>query len=156
MTIINDLARHINAEQYAAHAYRALANWADANAFPGLAAWADAASAEEQTHAMAFIAFARTRSYGQTGPVALYPLAAPPDVSSYGDALAAALTIELSVAESLDALCKAGDEATAQLAGDYLLKEQWPAIHAIEQYLLRVRRGAPLDLLDAELFEEAA
>ena len=145
------LLRHINAEQYAAHAYRALASWADANGYPGLRGWADAASEEEQRHALVFIAFARTR-----GLVRLLPLDAPPDVGDYAAALEAALTIERGVAASLEALAQAGDEAAAQLAGDYLLTEQWPAIHEIEIYLLKARRSTDLDLLDAELFEEGA
>ena len=145
------LLRHINAEQYAAHAYAQIASWADANGFEGLRGWADDAAAEEQTHAKAFIDYARLR-----GPVRMRPIVAPPEVTGYLDALRMALDVEKAVADSLQSLVDASDqdEGTATIAGDYLLKEQWPAIHQLEIYIKRVSRGAPIDLLDAELFEE--
>jgi ferritin len=146
------LLRHINAEQYAAHAYNQIASWADAQGFMGLRDWADDAAAEEQQHAKAFIDYARTR-----GAVVMRPIASPPAIGGYAEALRIALEVEQAVAQSLQELASFSndDDATETIAGDYLLKEQWPAIHFLEQALRKVQRGAPIDLLDAELFEEA-
>lgn len=145
------LLRHINAEQYAAHAYAQIASWADANGFEGLRDWADAAAHEEQEHAKAWMDYARLR-----GAVRMRPIAAPPELNGYMEALRVALDVEKAVAASLQEIVNASpeDEGTATLAGDYLLKEQWPAIHQLELYIKKVGRGAPIDLLDAEMFEE--
>ncbi len=146
------LLRHINAEQYAAHVYAHIASWADSQGFLGLRDWADHAAVEEQQHAKVFIDYARTR-----GTVVMRPIASPPAIVAYAEALRIALEVEQAVARSLQELASFSDDddATETLAGDYLLKEQWPAIHFLEQALRKVQRGAPIDLLDAELFEEA-
>ena len=146
------LLRHINAEQYAAHAYLQIASWADAQGFFGMRKWADAAYAEEQQHAKTFIDYARTRDM-----VEMRAIASPPPINGYIEALLIALEVERSVAQSLQELASFSDQddATETIAGDYLLKEQWPAIQFLEQAIKKVQRGAPIDLLDAELFEEA-
>ena len=146
------LLRHINAEQYAAHAYAQIASWADAQGFMGLRDWADDAAAEEHQHAKAFIDYARTR-----GAVVMRPIASPPAIGGYAEALRIALEVEQAVARSLQELAGFSDtdDATETIAGDYLLKEQWPAIHFLEQALKKIQRGSHIDFLDSVLFEEA-
>lgn len=154
-TLLDLLGRQITRERYAAAVYSALGNWADAQAFPGLTGWADAASGEEATHAQKFITYLRDR-----GPVRLEAVDAPPaDFGSYGDALAAALALEKEVTASITAIYRQAvaeqDGATAALAQGFLV-EQVQSEKELEVLLMRVGRGAPLDLLDAELFEAAA
>ena len=151
-----DLIRaQITRERYAVAVYSALASWADAQAFPGLTGWADAASAEEAAHAQKFIAYLRDRA-----TVTLEAVDAPPaDFGSYADALAAALALEKEVSARITEIYQRAlaerDGATAGLA-EWFLTEQVQSEKELEVLLMRVGRGAPIDLLDAELFEEAA
>lgn len=143
----------INAEWFAAYFYSALASWADQNAFPGLQGWADAASIEERQHAQMFIDYLRDR-----GAVTYQAIEAPPQTfETYAGALQAALTAEEAVTANLTKVAivarKAGDVATAHLAEGWIQTEQVGAIKTIQDYLIIVGRGAPIDLLDAELFE---
>ena len=48
----------------------------------------------------------------------------------------------------------AGDEATALFIGGFLA-EQVAAEKELQTYVQKVARGAPIDLLDAELYEGA-
>lgn len=151
--LLDLFTRHINAEQYAAHTYRALACWADSQGFTGLRNWADRAADEEQEHATAFIGYVRQRD-----AVQLLPISAPPTFADYAGALGAAYALEEAVAASLQAIATeaamARDDASVELVSGYLLNEQIPACKAIATYMQRVARGAPIDLLDLELFEE--
>lgn len=153
------LARQVNAEQYAEHLYTGLASWADGQAFPGLQAWALAQAADERTHALRFLDYLNDRlPPGQSTRLA--PIAPPPMPDGYAGALTLALAAEQSVSTALVELARVagqeGDPATALLAQRQLLEEQVPSEKAIGNYLVIVGRGAPLDLLDAELFGEAA
>lgn len=153
-TLLDLIGKQITRERYAVAVYTALGNWADAQAFPGLTGWADAASAEEATHAQKFIDYLRDR-----GPVRLEAVDAPPvDFGTYADALAAALALEKEVSAAITAIYQRAvaerDGATADLA-QWFLAEQVQSEKELEVLLRRVGRGAPIDLLDAELFEEA-
>lgn len=146
------LNRHINAEQYAAHFYRALGIWADAQAYPGLRAHAFSAADEEAAHAQAFIDYA-----GDRGIPALYDVAAPPATFiTYADAVTAALTVEEAVSASLlllhDAAEMAKDPPTCLLAATWLREEQVGAEKQLRDVLIILGRGAPVDLLDREVW----
>ena len=158
MTLPTDVLGLLNAqitrERFAEAAYTAIATWADAQSFPGLQAWAEAAAAEERTHAMTQIAYLNDRAR-----VSLEPLDAPQaDFGEYADALKTALTLEQTVSRALTEITRQaradGDEATALFIGGFLA-EQVKAEKEIAVYVQRVQRGAPIDLLDAELFDGA-
>jgi ferritin len=155
-TVTPLLERQVNAELYAAHLYIALGAWADAQGFPGLQGWANASALEEDAHARHFLAYLNDRL--PAGAMAtIGAVAAPPTVGDYAGALQAALTAEQAVSMALTELATvafaAGDSATHLIATQQLLNEQIPAEREISTYLLRVGRGAPLDLLDGELYE---
>lgn len=146
------LNEQINAEWFAAYFYASLSAWADAGAFPGLKAWADKASREEREHAQMFTDYLSDRG----GTVELTPIAAPPAVfKTYAEALGAALQAEEAVTAHLLTLAAAKDGPVAHLANGWINTEQVPAIKEIQDFLLIVGRGAPIDLLDRELFEAA-
>jgi len=147
------LNEQVNVEWFAAYFYAALANWADFNAYPGLKAWADTASQEERTHAQAFTDYLNDR-----GRVTLTPIAAPPqDWATYQAALEAALEAEQAVTKHLtlvaDVAGAANDGATVLLANEWIKQEQIPSEKEIADYLKIIARGAPIDLLDAQLYE---
>jgi ferritin len=149
-TVLNE---QINVEWFAAYFYAGLANWADFNAYPGLKAWAGRASAEERGHAQAFADYLNDR-----GRVTLTPIAAPPqDWATYQAALEAALSAEQAVTKHLalvaDVAGAANDGATVLLANEWIKTEQIGAEKEIGDYLKIIARGAPIDLLDAELYE---
>ena len=94
------------------------------------------------------------------GTVALEPLDAPPvTYTNYAGVLQGALALEQSVTEALTNIVyrarSSGDEATALFIGGFL-PEQVKAEKELQTYIQRVQRGAPIDLLDAELYEGAA
>ncbi len=146
------LQQQVTRERYAAGVYTALGAWANTQAFPGLEAWATASAAEEGTHAAKFVAYLNTRSQARLDAVP----APPQDFGDYGQALAGALALEQSVTAAIGAIgaaaLGAGDWLTLALAQEFLA-EQAQAEHEITVYLTRVQRGAPVDLLDAELYE---
>lgn len=149
------LTAQVTRERYAQAAYTALAAWANQRAHPGLEAWAMDAAAEEGAHALRLIAWLNVRD-----AATLEALPAPPaDFGDYAGALTTALALEREVTAALTTIGRAavagGDFATLALLQD-LLTEQAHAEHELATYLQRVGRGAPIDLLDAELFEEAA
>lgn len=153
------LARQVNAEQYAYLLYTGLASWADGQAFPGLQAWAAAQAADELAHAARFLGYLNDRLPAGAGAV-LSGIATPPAPDTYAGALQLALDAERAVSAALVELAQAAaavaDHATVLIAQRQLLDEQVPSEKAIGVYLQRVARGAPLDLLDGELYEEAA
>ncbi len=146
------LNAEITRERFASAAYTAIEAWANDNAFPGLEGWAKAAAAEEAGHARTLIDYVNSRAV-----VRVEAVDAPPDVSDYADALRTALRLEQLVTAAFtqiaDAAADASDYATLELA-QHFLDEQRQAEHEIEILIKRVERGAPIDLLDAELFEE--
>lgn len=150
LAALND---QIAAELYAHRFYLALASWADQHAFAGLTAWARAAADEEATHAKDFIDYTNDRGaatiHGEASPI--------PDMDSYVTALERALHLEHAVADALQTVARAAreasDEATALKAATYLLNEQTPAIKELSDVLMVVQRGAPLDLVDREIWE---
>ena len=149
------LNKQITRERYAEASYLAIATWADAQGFGGLQAWAEAAAAEERTHAIKQIGYLNDRA-----AVVLEPLPAPQaSFAGYAEALGTALALERVVSAALTAITRtardAGDEATALFIGGFLA-EQVAAEKELQTYVQKVLRGAPIDLLDAELFEGAA
>lgn len=149
------LDQQINAEAYAAQLYLAVNAWADAQGFEGLSAWALAEAQAEQTHQRHFLAYANER-----GRPAFAAIAQPPgDYADYAAALAVLLQVEQAVWANLTALdaaaYAAGDSATCLLATRQILEEQVPSVHRLEQALAIVARGAPIDLLDREIWEDA-
>lgn len=149
------LNRQINAELYASVLYYAVNAWADAQGFEGLAVWALGEAQDEESHARRFLEYTNQR-----GQAALGAVAAPPSgFSDYAAALAALLQAEQATSAALIELDKAAyaatDPATCLIATQQILNEQVPAEHRLTQALLIVRRGAPIDLLDAELWEDA-
>ena len=117
-------------------------------------AWAEAAAAEERTHAIKQIGYLNDRA-----AVVLEPLPAPQaSFAGYAEALGTALALERVVSAALTAITRtardAGDEATALFIGGFLA-EQVAAEKELQTYVQKVARGAPIDLLDAELYEGA-
>jgi ferritin len=152
--LLDLLTAEITRERYADAAYTAIGSWADAQSFLGLAGWADKAATEERGHAQKFIDYVRDRSQGVT----LQPVAAPPaEFGDYGGALRAALTLEQTVSAAIGEIYRAaqaeGDGASMELL-QWFLTEQVQAEKELEIYVMRVERGAPVDLLDAVLFED--
>lgn len=147
------ICNQINLEFYAAYCYSALASWADSQAFPGLTGWADKASSEEREHAQMFTDYLRDR-----GTVAYAPIDVPPETfADYAEALKSALAVEEKVTANLHLVAavarQAGDVATAHMAEGWIKSEQVGAIKEIQDYLIIIDRGAPIDLLDREMFE---
>jgi ferritin len=149
------LNRQINAEQYAVSLYLAIGTWADAQGFEGLSAWALGESADEMAHARKFLDYTNDRATATLTAIAPPPVA----FDDYAGALQVALDAERAVSASLVELAGAafvaGDYATHQIAADHILAEQVPAEKRLAVALQRVARGAPIDLLDAELWEAA-
>lgn len=148
------LNAEITRERFASAAYTAIEAWANDNAFPGLEGWAKAAAAEEAEHARTLIDYVNSRAV-----VRVEAVDAPPVLpGEYAGVLEAALTLEQSVTAAFvqiaDAAADASDYATLELA-QHFLDEQRQAEHELEIAIRKVRRGAPIDLLDAELWEDA-
>ena len=152
-TVQGLLNRQINAEFYAAQLYYAVSAWADAQGFEGLAAWALAEAQDEETHARRFLEYANERAQPTLGAIAMPPAT----FADYAAALGALLQAEQATSAALIELDAAADEAsdpaTCLLASQQILTEQVPAEHRLSQALLVVGRGAPVDLLDRELWE---
>lgn len=146
------LNEQINAELWASYFYLSLANWADAQGFEGLRQWADVASVEERDHAQMFVDYVRDRGRVVCAPIE----ASGADYPDYGAALVAALNAEIAVTTHLQHVAElartAGDAATANLCEGWIRTEQIPAIKELQDRLLVIARGAPIDLLDRELF----
>lgn len=151
-----DLARLLNEEiareRYASASYAAIACWADNNAYPGLTAWGDANADEEWGHAKGFMGYLRDRDQ-----VTLGPLPEPvTEFTGYANCLECALALERTVTGALNEILKIAHNLNDGGTIDFLLpylKEQVEAENNLEIYLLRLSRGAPVDLLDAILFE---
>lgn len=149
------LNQQINAEAYAAQLYYSASSWADAQGFEGLAAWALGEAQDEQAHQRLFLEYANQR-----GAPTLAAIAEPAQGwSDYSAVLSSLLTAEEAVWANLSALDAAadaaGDSATCLIATKQVLGEQVPAVHRLQQALLVIARGAPIDLLDRELWEDA-
>ena len=147
--------RQVTRERFAEASYTAISTWADVQGYGGLQAWAAAAAAEERAHAQKQIDYLNKRA----GAV-LEPVPAPQATfESYADALQTALALEKIVTAAITGLARqaraAGDLATAVFYETFL-PEQIDAENELTIYVQKVARGAPIDLLDAELFEGAA
>lgn len=146
------LLAHVALEQYAYALYLSIGNFADHEGYTGMAKWADAAAAEELEHAKMFLDYARQR--GLTQQLAVE---APPSVNDFRHALDLALDVENRVWNSLAHICTIAideqDDATAQLCGDWILKEQVPAVKQVQDYAKQALGTNELYILDQMMFK---
>ena len=147
------LTDHITVERLAEAAYRAVANWADAQAFFGLQKWADGEANDEREHQKLVTEYLRDR-----GIATLQTVPAPQNTfSDYVGALRYLLAVEERVSASVTAIM-----AAAEQLGDYptqqalwsLLAVQVHSEKVLQDIIIKVERGAPIDLLDHTIFEE--
>ena len=141
-------------ERYSEVFYAAVETWANDHAFPGLEGWARGEAIEEVAHTRAVAEYLNTRSSAR-----LDALDAAPDLpDDYAGVLRALLgfmaVVTAGYTALADASADASDYATLMLAQKFLDLQRL-AEHHIEIYLMRVERGASIDLLDSELYEDA-
>lgn len=146
------LTDHVTLERLAEAAYRAAANWADERAYAGLKKWADGEAKDEREHQELVLEYLRDR-----GQATFQSVPVPQNIfSDYAGVLQYLLTIEERVSDSVNAIMGA-----AANAKDYPTQQAlWPLlavqVHSektLRDLIQRVNRGAPLDLLDSEIFE---
>lgn len=147
------LTDHITVERLAEAGYRAVANWADAQAFFGLQKWADGEADDEREHQKLVTEYLRDR-----GIATLQTVPAPQNTfGDYAAALRYLLAVEERVSASLNAIMAAAEElrcyATQQALWP-LLAVQVHSEKTLQDIIIKVERGAPLDLLDHTIFEE--
>lgn len=147
------LTDHITLERLAEAGYRAVANWADGQAFFGLQKFADGEADDEREHQKLVTEYLRDR-----GIATLQTVPAPTNTfNDYMGALGYLLSVEQRVSESVNRIMK-----TASDLQDYATQQAlWPLlavqVHSektIQDLMIRVARGAPIDLLDHTMFEE--
>lgn len=149
------LTDHITLERLAEAAYRAVANWADAQAFFGLQKWADGEADDERDHQKLVTDYLRDR-----GVATLQMVPSPQNTfSDYAAALSYLLQMEQRVTHSVNTIMQVAmedeDFATQQALWS-LLAIQVHSEKTVQDLLIKVNRGAPIDLLDHTMFEELA
>lgn len=146
------LTDHVTIERIAQSGYRSVANWADLQAYPGLQKWADGEADDEREHEKLVTEYLRDR-----GVATLQTVPAPTNTfADYMSALSYLLQIEQRVSNSLNSIMNSASEL-----GDYATQQAlWPLlavqVHSektLQDLMTKVGRGAPIDLLDHELFE---
>lgn len=147
------LTDHITLERLAEAAYRAVANWADLQAFFGLQKWADGEANDERDHQKLVTDYLRDR-----GVATLQSVPSPQNTfSDYAAALSYLLQVEQRVTHSVNTIMQVAmedeDFATQQALWS-LLAVQVHSEKVIQDLLIKVNRGAPIDLLDHTMFEE--
>lgn len=151
-TVLALCNQQLNLERQAKAAYYAAAAWADSQFFPGLRGWLLRSGDEEDAHARQQFEFindrARATITGLPDPFT--------EFDSYVDVLQTILDLEVLVATRITEIATVargeGDEITAIFYATFL-DDQRRAMNEITGYITRVNRGAPIDLLDGELFE---
>jgi ferritin len=146
------LTEHITRERFAEAAYFAVGNWADRQSFSGLQTWADGEAKDERNHYELVQGYLRDR-----GVATLQSVPAPTNTfGSYVEALKYLLRAEDSVTGSLNEImahaAQTGDMFTSQALWS-LLAVQVHSTKTLQDLIIRVERGAPIDLLDLQMFE---
>jgi ferritin len=146
------LTDHITLERLAEVAYRSVSNWADERAFQGLKKWADGEAKEEIEHQEMVLEYLRDRGLATMQAV-------PVPQTVFGDYVATLqylLSIEERVSDSLNAIMAAAAGAkdySTQQALWSLLPVQVKSEKTLRDAIQRVQRGAPIDLIDSEIWE---